>query len=265
MSSVDIGLAGMAIMYALLAVPYGIMRILGVDLLRRTTVSIVRMTVQLALVGLYLKVIFDLNSVWLNGAWVLVMIVAANITVMRNAGMRSRRFFAPGFIGIALSTLSVTAVFVGLALSPEPLYDARYLIPISGMILGNCLRANIISLERFFSGLKAGRREYLACLLLGATKREATKPFRQSALRAALAPLVATMATLGLVSLPGMMTGQILGGSFPLVAIQYQIAIMIAIFTATSISTSLILMLSMRTAFDAFGMVHEGVWAEAAR
>ncbi len=263
METTDITITGMAVIYSLLIAPYAIMRALNIRLLKDSSISTLRMTIQLVLVGLYLKVIFDFNSLWINFAWVLVMVTAANYTVLRGAKLKVKRLFIPCFFGISLSAFFVAAVFVFIAIGPDPVYDARYLIPITGMILGNCLRSNVISLERFYAGIKNNDREYLTYLLLGATPREAALPYMRAAIRAALAPTVATMATMGVVSLPGMMTGQILGGSFPLVAIKYQIGIMIAIFAATSLSTTLNILLSMRTGFDAFGVIKNDIFAQS--
>jgi len=245
----------MGLVYLLLLIPLAVLWALKITLIRQSAVSVIRMTVQLVLVGLYLRFIFELNSIWVNGLWMLIMIVSANLTVLRGAGLPFKRYFAPTFTGIALSTFLIAGFLVFLAVRPAPFYDARYLIPITGMILGNCLRSNVIALERFYSAIRTNEREYLTYLLMGATPFEAALPFFRKAVRAALAPTVSTMATLGIVSLPGMMTGQILGGSFPMTAIKYQIAIMIAIFSSTALATALNILLTMKVSFDEYGIV----------
>jgi putative ABC transport system permease protein len=119
-----------------------------------------------------------------------------------------------------------------------------------GMILGNCMRGNILALERFYSSIRRNEKEFITYLLMGATLREAVTPYMRESIRPALAPQLSTMATLGIVSLPGMMTGQILGGTSPLIAIKYQLAVMIAIFTAIALSTFINIFVSMRIAFN---------------
>ncbi len=214
---------------------------------------------QIVLVGLYLGVLFDLNNLWLNIFWFVIMLCVANTTIIARAGLRLRFFFLPGLTGVTLGTLTAVIVVVFLAIRPTPAYDARYLIPIGGMILGNCLRGNVLALERFYSSIQKNQKEFTTYLYMGATLNEATRPFFQVAIRAAASPHIATMATLGIVSLPGMMTGQILGGSFPIVAIKYQIAIMLAVFSAMALSAFLNIRLSMAVAFDDFGNLRREV------
>ena len=258
----DIGLWGLGAAYLLLILPFGILLHRGVPMVGRTAVAILRMTVQLLFVGLYLQVVFNLNSVWLNLAWLAVMIGVADGTIVRACDMRLRRFVAPLFLGLVVGTLIPLLFFLGPILHRPGVLDARYMIPLGGMILGNCLRADIIGLRSFYDALRAGRKPYLHSLAQGATLNEALRPYARDALQAALAPTVATMATIGLVALPGMMTGVILGGANPLTAIQYQIAIMIAIFTGTAITVYLAIRLSTRTSFDAWGVLDTTVFRQ---
>ncbi|MBN2701720.1 MAG: ABC transporter permease, partial [Methylothermaceae bacterium] len=155
------------------------------------------------------------------------------------------------------SALLSTAYLVFLVIRPPLIHDARYLIPLAGMILGNCLQANVIALERFYAAIRKNESEYLTFLLLGATRWEAVRPYFREAVKAAVNPTLASMATLGLVSLPGMMTGQILGGAEPWVAVKYQIAIMVCIFTATTVASILNLALSLTIAFNEFDVLRE--------
>ncbi len=250
--TIDLSYWSLLVIYGLLVIPVAVFRITGVNLIRASAVSIVRMSAQLALVGLYLGFLFELNNLWLNIAWLIIMLLVANISIIGSAGLKLRFFFVPTLIGVALSTIIVLAVFVFIAIHPSPLYDARYLIPIAGMILGNCLKGNVLALERFYSAIRKNEREFSTYLFMGAQLNEAARPYFRQAILAANAPHVATMATLGIVSLPGMMTGQILGGAFPIVAIKYQIAIMISIFSSMALSSYLNIRLSMAIAFDDF-------------
>jgi putative ABC transport system permease protein len=264
MSTRDIELLRLALLYGLLVIPLGVFAWLGLGLIRDTLVGVVRMTLQLGFVGLYLNYLFELNNPWLNGLWILAMIVVANATAIRRAGLRLSRFFWVGLAGTAAGALFMAAVFAFLVVRPEPFYDARYLVPLTGMLLGNCLRGNILVLERFYSAVRVRRNEYLSYLLMGATLREAARPYLREALHAALAPTLATMMTIGLVALPGMMTGQILGGSAPLVAITYQIAIMLGIFISQTLSAVLNIQLSLPAGFDAYRMPRGDVFRESA-
>jgi putative ABC transport system permease protein len=146
-----------------------------------------------------------------------------------------------------------------LAIRPPLFYDARYLVPLTGMVLGNCLQGNVIALERFYSALRKNQDEYLTYLLLGASRWEAVRPAFRDAVKAAVNPTVASMATMGLVALPGMMTGQILGGGEPWVAVKYQIAIMLCIFTSTTLAALLSLKFSLNLAFNEYDVLREDV------
>ncbi|MGR8931740.1 MAG: ABC transporter permease, partial [Gammaproteobacteria bacterium] len=148
---------------------------------------------------------------------------------------------------------------VFLVIQPASFYDARYIVPLAGMILGNCMQGNVIALERFFSSVRKNQNEFTTYLMLGATRWEALRPYYREAVRAAINPFIANMATMGLVSLPGMMTGQILGGSEPWVAVKYQIAIMICIFTSSTLATVVNLKLCTEIAFNEFDALKEDV------
>ncbi len=260
MGTIDISYSYMLIFYAMIVIPILIAGFLKLGNMKAIIIGVIRMTVQMFVMGLYLEYLFRFNNIWVNFGWILFMITIANITVNRNAGLKTLRLFFSVFLGIAVSALFVVAVFVFLAIRPEPFYDARYLIPVTGMVVGNCMRANVIALERFFSSIKKNEKEFLTYLLMGASLREAALPYIREAVKPALAPQLSTIATLGLVSLPGMMTGQILGGAAPIVAIKYQIAIMISIFTAITLTTVLNLFLSLRIAFNEYQILRKDIF-----
>ncbi len=261
MEALDIPLARFALLYLLLLLPLFFLWRLKLGLGREVLIGTVRMSVQLFLVGIYLKYIFAINSLLLNLLWIMVIMVVANLTILKKAGLAVQKLFWPSLAGVVCGTLVVLGVFLFLVVRPTPLYDARYMIPLAGMLLGNCMNGNILSLERFYSGLRKNETTFLSYLLMGATLKEAVHPFMREAMRSSLAPTIATMMTIGIVSLPGMMTGQILGGSFPLVAIKYQIMIMIGIFASLVISMVTSLYLSLPFAFDRMLMLRPEIFA----
>jgi putative ABC transport system permease protein len=248
----NLSLAGLVYMYALMLAPLAIIFFLKLGLVRQTLFGLLRMTLQLFLVGLYLKFIFELNHPLVTTLWLAIMLVVANFSVLQRAGLKRKPFFWRTLLGIMMGTLFSGGWFLFVALRPEPLFDARYMVPVIGMILGNSLRSNVLSLERFYSSIRENEQEFTTYLMLGASLREAVLPYLRASLRAAVNPALATMATMGIVSLPGMMTGQILGGAMPQEAIKYQIAIMICIFSAMMISSSANIFLSLPVAFDKF-------------
>ncbi len=249
MTIIDISSWRLAASYLLLAVPLGIMLWLRLPMLSQALIAVVRMTLQLLFIGFYLQFVFDLNSLWVTGAWGLVMIVVADVSIARGCGLRMRRLGGGLFLALLAGTVVPLLFFVLLVVQGPAALDAQYVIPICGMILGNCLRADIVGIRTFYQSLWNNEKAYLLTLAQGASLKEALLPFIREAWQTALAPTVASIATIGLVSLPGMMTGVILGGGNPMTAIKYQIAIMIAIFAGTAMTVILAIWL---TAFNNF-------------
>ncbi|MHC4987102.1 MAG: ABC transporter permease [Planctomycetota bacterium] len=190
----------------------------------------------------------------------LVMIGVADVSIIRGAGLRFRKLALPLFAALLIGIAVPLLYFLGIILRLPDLLEARFVIPIGGMILGNCLRANIIGIRRFYHSIAQGEKAFCQALADGATLREATRPYLQQTLQDALAPTLGMMSTIGLVALPGMMTGVILGGLDPMTAIHYQIAIMIAIFTGTTITILLGILLTRRVSFNDSGMLQKSVF-----
>jgi len=216
-----------------------------------------RMTIQLSLVGLYLKYLFKFNLAWVNGLYILIMIAVASYTVLKSSRLKIARLFGPVFLSILLPVSTILLFINAFVVRIDYLFDAKYMIPICGMLLGNSMRNNIIGLSNFYAGLQESEKTYQYTIALGATRMQALSPFFQAAIIAAINPILASMATIGIVSLPGMMTGQILGGSIPVVAIKYQIVIMLGIFYTQFFSVCLSLLLSIRLGFDKFDVLRK--------
>lgn len=259
MEILDIDLQHMILLYGLCILPWTLLWLIGTQLSRDIAIGIVRMTLQLSLVGIYLKTLFELNNPWLNGAWILIMLIVADFSILHRARLKARYFALATLSAVAFSILLSTAYLVVLIIQPEHFYDARYLVPLAGMILGNCMQGNVIALERFYSSVRKNQNEYTTFLMLGATRWEALRPYFREAIKAAINPTIANMTTMGLVSLPGMMTGQILGGSEPWVAVKYQLAIIICIFTSSTLATIINLRFSLKIAFNEFDVLKEHI------
>ena len=265
MNAADIEIIRLAAGYLLLLIPLGVILWYRVPLLNRVLMAVVRMSTQLLLVGLYLQVIFKRDNIWLTGAWLVIMVGVADISIIRGCRLRWRRFALPLFGALVGGTVLPLFFFMGVILKGSDLMEAQYVIPIGGMILGNCLRVNIIGVRSFYEGIRLQEKVYLHSLAQGARLSEAVRPFLSEACQAALSPMVATMATVGLVSLPGMMTGVILGGANPMTAIKYQIAIIIAIFTGTAITVVLGIWLTIKNSFTAYGILDKSIFQAPAK
>lgn len=252
---------GLVVSYLLLIVPAGILLWAKVPILGRLGLSVVRMSLQLLFVGFYLQVIFNLNQWWLTILWLVVMITVADFSILKGCGFKLSKFGGSIFLSLLIGTAVPLLYFVGVILRVPGLIEARYAIPIGGMILGNCLRADIIGIGYFYNTIRFNEKRYFQKIAEGANLSEATKGFTRDAMLEALSPTIATMATIGLVSLPGMMTGVILGGASPVTAIAYQIAIMVAIFTGTTITVLLAILFSRGIAFNDYGTLDKDIFS----
>lgn len=262
MNAHDINYWQLAASYVLVLFPFAAFLWHRVPLLGDMMISIVRMTLQLLFVGFYLQVVFRWNNPWLNLLWIAAMVMVADASIVRGCGLKASRFLAPLSFALMAGVLVPLLFFVAVVLRPDPVMDARFVIPIAGMILGNCLRADIVGVRSFYDSLARREKAYLQALAAGARMREAIMPFIREALRDALAPTIATMATMGVVSLPGMMTGVILGGADPATAIKYQIAIMLAIFSGTAITVTAAIYLTLHNSFNAYGILDRAIFRE---
>ncbi len=254
METYDISLSGMFFSFLLLIIPVLISYYLGLKLISSTVESAIRMVLQLVFVGVFLTFVFDLNNVFLNVLWVFVMVFVASHSVLRNAELKTRYLFPMLMIFMAVTNYSMLLYFNKFIVDLNDLFDARYFIPIAGMVLGNSLKANVIGMENFCTEIQRNENRYLFRLSMGAEKTEALIPYLRKSLRVALKPTIANMATIGIVFLPGMMTGQILAGASPLVAIEYQIAIMLAIYVTTMVNVLLGILVLIQRGFDEYGL-----------
>jgi putative ABC transport system permease protein len=200
----------------------------GLRLHWKIAVASVRLVVQLTAIGFVLRFIFALN----NPAVTLLLVLAMVLIAARETVARSERRFK-GATGLAIGAASVasatfvTALFaLTTALRPHPWYDPHYAVPLAGILLGNILNATSLSLDSLLSGLAHQRSAVEARLCLGDTFRQAVTPYVRDAVRRGLVPIINQMSAAGVVTLPGIMTGQILAGLDPIEAVKYQILLM---------------------------------------
>lgn len=259
--TVDLSVWSMLMCGLLLLVPVVLTLYLRPGTMRTLLVSTLRMCVQLVLVGFFLEYLFRFNNAFFNLAWFMVMLLVAVLSVIRSSGLKVRKFLFSVFLSLFLSNIFVVLYFNAFIVRLDMLFDARYMIAIGGMVLGNSLRANIVGLGDFYKAVDNESCLYQYHLSLGATRFEAIRPFVKRSFMAALNPTIANMATMGIVSLPGMMTGQILGGSVPLEAIRYQIAIMVAILATTVLSIAFSILFTVRFSFDKSGILKKDIFA----
>ncbi len=233
---------------------------LKLGLNKQTIISVLRMGVQLALAVFYLNVLFYYDNVFLNIGYILLMIAITTFSVISGAKFRIRPTFAAIFISLLLPVSLLLLYFNGLILALDNVFTARYLITIGGMVLGNSLKSVILSCEYVLTQVKKREVQYKNALCYGATKAEALSGFVKEGIKKALSPIIASMAATGIVALPGMTTGQILGGANPATAILYQFAILVVIFAVQYATALLSIWFMSRIAFDDYHMLKNEVF-----
>lgn len=215
-------------------------------------IAALRTTVQLSLIGLVLNVVFTTVNFWLVLFIWIIMLAAAGYEVMARQKIKikgSGRFLV-GASSMMLSSFSIMVLTLTLVIKVDPWYSPRYAIPILGMLLGNTMTGIALAMNTF-SGLAWNRRSVIEQrLALGQTSYEAIEDIWRESVRTGLIPIINSMAAAGLVSLPGMMTGQILAGNTASEAVMYQILIMFMISSGTGFGVILSLWLMRRKMFD---------------
>jgi putative ABC transport system permease protein len=223
---------------------------LGVS--RSLLVAALRTTVQLLLVGLILRWLFAHTSFAFVAVLALVMLFAAGREVVARSKRRFTGVWAYGLGtgSLFLSSFTVSIVALTVLVQPTPWYEPQYAIPLLGMLLGNTMTGIAVALDRLTGEGWTQRNVIEQRLALGEDRWQAIGDLRDDCIRAGLIPIINSMAAAGLVSLPGMMTGQILAGSPPVVAVQYQILIMFLIAAGTGFGTVASVLLGTRRLFD---------------
>ncbi len=210
-----------------------------------------RMVAQLLLVGLILGWVFALRTpLPVLGIGLLMTLLAGQAAVGR-VRQRYARIYLDAFLAIFGSSFVLTGLALTGILRVQPWFEPRYAIPILGMVLGNTLTGVSLALERFTGDLSARRSEIEGLLALGATRWEAAHASVAAAVRTGMIPTLNSMAVMGVVSLPGMMTGQILAGASPDTAVRYQIVIMFILAASSALGSLGVVLLAYRACFDA--------------
>lgn len=212
---------------------------LGLGLEKRLAVASLRMVGQLLLVGLVLTWLFTHGSALLTAAVALAMVLFAGWEILGRQDRRLLGVWGYGLgTGCMLLASSVVTVFaLTTQLRPEPWYDPRYAIPLLGMVLGNTMTGIALGQNTLTQAAVQRRAAIEAQLALGRDRRVALAPIVRQALATAWMPIINTMSATGVVSLPGMMTGQILGGVEPVEAVKYQILILFLIAGGTGLGS----------------------------
>ena len=239
----DISLSGLLIGYFLSIVILAIHQLKKTGLSKKYGISLVRMTLQLFFLGLVLQWIMDTRNIPVLAVLTLLMLLAATQLIVGGSGVSYRKFFLMIFTVSSLSTLAAGGVllFGVIGLPLKEWNNPRYIIPILGMLLGNTMNSGVISLRNLEQSIKSQRKIIEQKLSYGAKPTEAVLKYIREAYKLALLPHISSMAGMGVVSLPGMMTGQVLSGTDVMTAVKYQIAIVLGITAVAAVSNYILL------------------------
>ncbi len=249
MNAIELGWLQLTLAAALILVAGGVSLGLGLRLERQLGLATLRTIVQLLLIGYVLRWIFALDDLLAILALAVLMVLAAARAAVKRASRTFRGVGWRTFVTLVLCGLVTTIVVTAAVINVHPWYTPQYLIPLLGMVLGNSLNAVSLCLDTLLEQLRERRNEIEMELSLGASRWEAARDKLAEAVRRGMIPIINAMMVVGIVSLPGMMTGQILAGADPLQAVKYQIVVMFMIAAGTSLACVVMVLLVYRRLF----------------
>lgn len=234
-SAIPLDAVDLAVAAGLVLVAGAVSVALRLRLERQLGLAAVRTVVQLLAIGYVLRWVFAIERCAVVLVVALLMVVAATRAAIQRSPRRFDGVGARAFVTLVLAgmltTLAVTALIIGV----RPWYRPQYFIPLLGMVLGNCLTGISLCLDTLLEAVHERRERIEMELSLGATRWEAARDHLADAVRRGMIPVINAMMVVGIVSLPGMMTGQILAGADPLDAVKYQIVVMFMIAAGSSL------------------------------
>ena len=246
---VELNIFQFSLIYLLLIIVLLIMKKAKIDQTKLLLVASFRMTVQLVLAGFVLTYILENPHPIFVIIYIVVMVIFSAYRVLSKNQVLNNQFKLVILGSIALTGVSILIFFVVIVVA-EDFFNPQYTIPIAGMIIGNVMTGLSLGLKTFSDNFKSDRNRIEVLLNLGVHPRNVLLPLVNNAIEVALLPTINSMLGMGIISLPGMMTGQILSGTRPTTAIMYQIAIMIALCAATSLSVFLALNFGYKTLYN---------------
>lgn len=249
MGVVEMNIWQFALIYLLLIVVLVIMKKAKIEETRLLLLASFRMTVQLVLAGLVLTYILGNPHPLFTVAYIVAMTSFATIRVLGKNRELNRKFKMAIGLSLAGAGTLIVFFFVEIVVGMD-FFNPQYTIPLSGMIFGNAMTGLTLALKTFSENLKSERSRIESLLYVGVTPKKILIPFVNNALETALLPTMNSMLGMGIISLPGMMTGQILSGTLPMTAILYQIAIMIAITTVVCLAVFTALYFGYQTLYN---------------
>lgn len=248
---IDISLLRLLSAYIFVIILLAIVRSQQIGNEKKIILSSTRMTIQLVLVGYVLTYIFDNPSPWFTIIIILIMeLFAINNIYSRAKERLTRRFKRIIALSMFTGTIISILYFLLIVINLDPWFNPQYFIPISGMLIGNSMTGISLGIEGLTTGIKDNISFIENVLMLGGKPEMATKNIRDRVFYNSILPTLNSMIGMGIIFLPGMMTGQILAGAPPLTAIKYQIAIMLGILGSVTLTVFIMVKQGIRTFFN---------------
>lgn len=247
--AVKLNILQFSLIYLLLIIILAVMKKTKINQTKLLLLASFRMTVQLVLAGLILTYIFKNPNPIFTLAYIAAMLIFSIYRVLsKNKGL-NRNFKIAVSLSLSIAGISILGFFV-IAVVGQSFFNPQYAIPLGGMIIGNAMTGVTLALKTFNENIKSQRQKIDSLLNLGVTPQKILLPYVNNSIETALLPTMNSMLGMGIISLPGMMTGQILSGTLPTTAIMYQIAIMIAICTSVCLTVFCSLNFGYKTLYN---------------
>jgi len=249
MSVLEISLLNLSLSLIFVVVSLAITFGLRLGVWKEILLGTIRTAVQLFIAGFILHYVFRWNLWYLTILVILVMIMVASFESVRRQKRRSARLLfiivVALMVGAGFSLTIATAIVIGI----KPWYNPQYLIPIAGMAIGNSMSAAALVMNRLWGELKLRKGEVESLLALGASPYQASFSSIEEGIKTAMIPIINSMMIVGIIQLPGMMTGQIIAGQDPASAVRYQIMVMYMILAGVTITTTITALLGYKLYF----------------
>ena len=248
---IDISLLQLLIAYVFVLILLFIIRKQDIEREKQVLIAALRMTLQLVIVGSVLEYVFEAPHPAIT---ILILLIMEAFAVQNIFARVSTKLSSSLKKAIAISIFSGTVfslfLFLLVVIGLSPWYYPRYFIPLGGMIIGNSMTGISLGVEHLVKAIEKNPAKIENALMLGASPTQATKEVANQAFYNAILPTINSMIGMGIIFLPGMMTGQILSGVNPMLAIRYQIAIMMGILGSVTLSVFLLVKLGVQTYFN---------------
>lgn len=225
---------------------------LQLNITKQLIIASIRNVIQLLLIGYILKLIFNSDNLFLLGAIAIIMLLVAGFEINSRQKYPLKRWvgFKVGTSALFISSFTMALLSLMVIVAPTPWYSPQYSIPLLGMLLGNTMNGISLGMDKLNQSVYQQRLVIEQRLMLGHSYQDAIHEIRSESIRTGMIPIINSMAIAGLVSLPGMMTGQILSGTPPVEAVKYQILIFFLIAAGTGFGIMLAVWMIAKRMFD---------------